>query len=502
MEFKKIKEKRLQCISHAKDLLNGSKLLLDKGLHNIAYHLAALALEEIGKSVMLVVGHVSINSQKGVKLLKQAGEDHPKKLFWALWGPTFGKKDMSKEQIDSFIDLSNKIHFIRLSGLYVDPFQDVDEPNKLVSPKETKNLISIAEARIKMEEYSDIKEPDQQTKDDFIWFASSAEDPEKKKLIFGKKSIDKLKEFNGDAVKWVRWMHAQFDKAEKESKELLQRELSLAEPSEIEKRNKKWRVKFRLKTMSHSLRNKHLNDWNSRTDFIRLNIGKKIPRKSELIVEMILPRGVPLQSLWYASWGEARRLAVSLSIASRGYFWWYLPQDVAKFYEKIVDVESNSEVVVERRPKLELNWGDNVLSASDLVNTAMCYRFLPRGNVRFLNDYVTGLSFFGKNDIHTPFEKEIYLDFYHALFHAMIFYKDYKEGDAFVDSFDRVFKNILKDTTGFREYIEIGEELMKSRKTKRAITLTECGAMKILCDVYIFHRINKLAQEDLKRRKK
>jgi len=502
MEFKKIKEKRLQCISHANDLLNGSKLLLEKGLHNIAYHLAALALEEIGKSVMLVVGHASISSQKGVKLLKQAGEDHSKKLFWALWGPTFGKKDMSKEQIESFIDLSNKIHFIRLSGLYVDPFQDTDEPSKLVSPEETKNLISIADARIKMEECSGIKEPDQQTKDDFIWFETSTEDPEKKKLIFGNKSIDKLKEFNGDAAKWVRWMHEQFDKAEKESRELLQRELSLAEPSVIEKRNKKWKVRFRLKTMSHSLRNKHLSNWNSKTDFIRLSIGKKTPRKSELIIEMILPRGVPLQSLWYAAWGEARRLAVSLSIASRGYFWWYLPQDVAKFYEKIVDVESDSEVGVERRPKLEFNWGDNVLSDSDLANTAMCYRFLPRENVRFLNDYVTGLSFFGKNDIHTPFEREIYLDFYHALLHAMMFYKDHKEANPFIDSFDRVFKAILKDISGFREYIEIAEELMKHRKTKKTVTLSECGAIKFLCDLYIFHRINKLAKKDLKKRKK
>ena len=173
MEFEKIKEKRSQCLRHANDLLNGSKYLLEKGLQNIAYHLAALALEEVGKSVMLVVGHASISSPKGVKILKQAGEDHTKKLFWALWGPTFGKKDMSKGQIDSFIDLANKIHLIRLSGLYVDPYQDTYEPSKLVSPGETKNMISITEARIKMEEYSDIKEPDQKTKDDFIWFESS-----------------------------------------------------------------------------------------------------------------------------------------------------------------------------------------------------------------------------------------------------------------------------------------------------------------------------------------
>jgi hypothetical protein len=107
---------------------------------------------------------------------------------------------------------------------------------------------------------------------------------------------------------------------------------------------------------------------------------------------------------------DARLNAVSLNIASKGYFWWYLPQDVSRFYEKIIDLESDTEVRVERGPKLELNWGKDELSESDLVNTIMCYRFLPRDNVDFLNAYVTGISFLGKNDIHTPFE-DVYLHY-------------------------------------------------------------------------------------------
>jgi len=500
MEYTKIKEKRLLCIKHAADLLNGSKLLLEKGLHHISYHLAALALEEVGKSVMLVIGHSSFNNQKGIKILKQAGEDHTKKLFWALWAPTFGKKEMSKEQIDSFVDLANKIHLIRLSGLYVNTDQDAPEPSSLVSLDEAKNLISITEARIKMEEYSDIKEPDQKTKDDFIWFESAVEDIEKKKLILGKKSIDKLKEFDGDSAKWISWMREKFDTAEKESKELLQKELSMAEPPDNQKIQQKWRIRFRLKTLSHTIKNKVLSNWNKRTDRIRLYLGDKKPRP-ELIVEVVLPKGVPIQGLWYAAWGEARRLAVSLNIASKGYFWWYLPQDVSKFYEKIIDLESSTEIRVERSPKLELNWGKDELSEPDLVNTIMCYRFLPRENIDFLNDYVTGISFLGKNDIHTPFENEIYLDFYHALLHAMMFYKDYVTGEPFINSFEKIFKIIMKDASGVKEYIEMADELLKNGKTRKPITLSECGAMKVLCDVYLHYRIDKMAQADLQKGK-
>lgn len=496
VEFKTIKDKRSQCIKHANDLLNGSKFLFEKGLHHISYHLSALALEEIGKSVMLVIGHGSIKNQKGVKILKQAGEDHTKKLFWALWGPSFGKKDMSKEQVDSFIDLANKIHSIRLSGLYVDTGEGMHDPSESVSIEETKNLISITEARIKMEECYDIKEPDQKIKEDFIWFEAAVEDPEKKKLILGKKSIDKLKEFDGDSAKWIGWMREQFDTAEKEGKELLQKELSMAEPPDNQKIQQKWKIRFRLRTLSHTFKNKVLNGWNKRTDRIHLYLGDKKPRP-ELIVEVVLPKGVPIQGLWYVAWGEARRLAVSLNIASKGYFWWYLPQDVSKFYEKIIDLESNTEVCVERNPKLELNWGKDELSESDLVNTIMCYRFLPRDNIDFLNDYVAGISFLGKNDIHTPFENEIYLDFYHALLHAMVFYKDHSNGVPFIDSFEQMFKIIMKDSSGVKEYIEIADELLKNRKARKPITLSECGAMKVLCDVYLHYKIDKMAQKDL-----
>jgi len=374
------------------------------------------------------------------------------------------------------------------------------DPSQSVTIEETKNLISITEARIKMEECYDIKEPDQKTKEDFIWFESSVEDPEKKKLILGKKSIDKLKELDGDSAKWIGWMREQFDTAEREGKELLQKELSMAEPSDNQKIQQKWKIRFRLRTLSHTFKNKILNSWNKRTDRIRLYLGDKKPRP-ELIVEVILPKGVPIQGLWYVAWGEARRLAVSLNIASKGYFWWYLPQDVSKFYEKIIDLESNTEVRVERSPKLELNWGRDELSESDLVNTIMCYRFLPRDNIDFLNAYVTGISFLGKNDIHTPFENEIYLDFYHALLHAMVFYKDHVEGTPFNDSFDKMFKVIMKDASGVKEYIEMADELIKNRKTRKPITLSECGAMKVLFDVYIHYKIDKIAQSDLKKAK-
>src|SRR5262245_14927698 len=44
------------CVAHARDLLESAKLVQHSGRSNIAYHLATLALEEIGRRELLQVG--------------------------------------------------------------------------------------------------------------------------------------------------------------------------------------------------------------------------------------------------------------------------------------------------------------------------------------------------------------------------------------------------------------------------------------------------------------
>jgi len=87
------------CLSHAQDLLSESKRILDeKKLPNIAYHLAVIALEEIGKSELVAMNHLS-QTQKDTQFGEKYFEDHVRKLFWALWGPSFGREVLTKDQI-------------------------------------------------------------------------------------------------------------------------------------------------------------------------------------------------------------------------------------------------------------------------------------------------------------------------------------------------------------------------------------------------------------------
>lgn len=48
-------------------------------------------------------------------------EDHEKKLFSALWGPSFAREKITRQQIEQIRKLAANIHTRRLEYLYADP---------------------------------------------------------------------------------------------------------------------------------------------------------------------------------------------------------------------------------------------------------------------------------------------------------------------------------------------------------------------------------------------
>ena len=500
MDVDAVRKLKKGCIQHSKRLLNAARLLEENGYANFAYHLATLALEEVGKSEMIVVGHLSVTEGRGKKILKQAAEDHEKKLFYALWMPYFGEQSMSNEEMQSFADFANSLHITRLRGLYVNPVKDFIEPDKVISMDEAKRLISLVDARVKMEESSDIKEMSKEEERDLAWFEEASEDVEKKKLILGGKSIAKLKDLKGDTLSWVRWLKEQFEDAERKSEDAIRRELQRERPEEGEDMKAKWLVTFRLVTSSHSVRQKVLNSWNSKFEMMKFRLGKKTKKlqTAELIVDLKMPSKVHLKGLWYTGWGAARSLAVALNIATQGYFWWYLPKDVGRFYDKITDLESGAEVGVERKPRLVIDWGKGVLSEQDLRNAAMCWRFLPRDNVEFLNAYVAGISLMGKNDIHTPFERRIFVDFYEGLLSAVGYYENVGDVEAQRSRIIQFFEGMLPGASEPKQYVELGAKSQDENERVK-ITLTECGWMKCLFDAYVMVKINEIVKRETRR---
>lgn len=146
-ELKTFKE---NCYLHASDLITGARLLHDSKLAHLAYHLAVAALEEIGKAELAKLSTFG-NKNEERDILEKLGDNHVKKLFWAIWSESFGKNIITKEQIEEFTTLANFIHSKRMDGLYVSlDLTNKMRPQDLVKSEDAEILIRLAEVSLKL----------------------------------------------------------------------------------------------------------------------------------------------------------------------------------------------------------------------------------------------------------------------------------------------------------------------------------------------------------------
>ena len=335
--FEKAIEARNACLTHAEDLLESAQAILDNGKPNIAYHLATLALEEIGKVGLIHISLTVQDFERNPAWAKKNSQDHIKKLFFAFFGAAFGNTVLNNEEFKSFQSLADKIHGTRLKGLYVDFGDELSIPSSAVTEDECRNLIKLTSARLNMEKAHEIADIPEEEQEELKWFIQSTDDPEIKKMLLGQKSMEKLAEL-GSAREWIVWLKEVMDKNAEENRKLAEKELKRQPPEGDEVLDEKWKVRIRLYCASHSLRQKVLNTWNNSSDWIKLVAVKGAKHKHELILEFTLTKNTPIQGLWWQSWGLTRQFVTALNIGSLGYFWWNLPKLTDKFYEKITSL--------------------------------------------------------------------------------------------------------------------------------------------------------------------
>jgi len=101
MTFEQLQTIRTLCLKNAEDLVNSAKNLLGTNVDHICYHLAALALEEIGKAELMQSKFHLDKYRDTEEQYRPDTEDHVKKLFWAIWGMAWLTGKVSKEEIES-----------------------------------------------------------------------------------------------------------------------------------------------------------------------------------------------------------------------------------------------------------------------------------------------------------------------------------------------------------------------------------------------------------------
>ncbi len=414
-------------------------------------------------------------------------DDHVKKLFWAFWGASFAKEKITQDLIEQYQGLASSIHSKRLEYLYSDT-SSANRPN--IPKKELDNIISLARARLMMEKsYGLLQAFNGEKAKRVKWFLESAQDSEKRKLMFGNSSIRKLEELKNSNA-WVNWLYNQFQQADKDSQKLLQEELLRKKPGGKEIYKDKWEVEVRLDSQSHSLRNSALSEWNKGINSPKLFLANK----NELIVKFILPSAVHVTKLWETSLDLLNQFLIAINVgAAGGVIFRNVPRDAARFHSKVTDLELKKEIKVELGTKLNINWKEAgwVINNAVLARTQrvmlLLYSDVKEGNLKlnsYLMSYLQGIVLFSKTDMHLRLEInafEVFMDCLIGLIkrdNSSITDKNLKE------EIPKVLKLVSYDE--LNRYIDAWHQLKEMKKTSEEITLTDVIGAKMFCDFYIY----------------
>ncbi len=493
----KIKNIRDKCLANAEASLSVAERELDKGADHICFHLALLALEEIGKAILVTIVHTVSVADRDKGNLSIAMDDHVKKIFWALWGGMFRDNKFTKESIEQNRELAATLHERRLYYLYTDPNNPTD-PSKRIKEGEAKRLVELTRARLELEKLTEVNNKfNEEDAKDLKWFFKATEDIDKRKYIFGNESLKKLEEFK-DGKEWMKWLMDVFQKNEEEMRKLAEQELRRQKPSETEAFQPKYKMRIRIQTPSHSVTNNAFSKWNEGTRDIKIykSDRKDVRRltKSEIIIDFTFPKALPMSGLWDHGFFMAKTLVIALNIATKGLFWWNVPKDVDKFYEEITDLEAdkngNVKVRVTVGKRLAIDWGKQmVLDQEEMGRVSTIAAFLMREHKKledFLKTYAFALVLFSKIDIHLRLEVNAFDEFFKAFKFALRTFGDW---DGKSDLKEAIMKQFTKldQSNEFEQTINLGIALNKDveRKKIHNITLTEIAAIKLYCDFYI-----------------
>lgn len=484
------------CLQSAKDFLTASEKLNDGKVPHICFHLALLALEDLGKANLIEAEYLFNNSETS-KDFKPDFIDHEKKLFWALCAGLFmSGRQVTRQELEEYSQMAKTLHDRRLETLYINPTNPLLPVDK-IEQKEVDLIISFVRVKIEMQETRQLTNINDEENYTLLWFFKAADDTEKAKLIFSAPSFAKLEEL-GETKLWLNWLKDTFDKNDLENKELLKKELERPQPPEGEELDPKWKIRIKLQSPSHSIKQKELNNFNSVSQWYKLFMGDK--KKNELILEVILSKNVSIYSLWAAGWDVSKMFIISLNIGSRGVFWWNTPRDVDRYYEDIEDLENKGAMV---RPvlqkRLQLAWHElhQVLKENDLAVTGLIFTLVIAANKQqtaaFVH-YSSALGLWAKTDVHFHFEVNAFEEFFQSFKVGLIEWGLWDGKADLVEVAKLVLNKQLTTTENLEKTLLIGINMTHGEiQSTEQITLTEVFAMKLYCDLLFL----ELAQRKL-----
>lgn len=474
------------CLKNAEDAVRAAEVLQSIDLFHFAYHLAVLSLEEIAK--IFIAWHQSNRIEKWDReTMNIPLDDHVKKIFWAIWFPSMGSEIITKELWNETKNLASSFHKKRLDAIYTDISDTIPSVGK-IQKKESEQLISFTKARLQLAKIDGEYTEGPESNSDLDWF-TAAVDSTKSSFIFGDKSQEKLIEL-GDPKAWIKWLIEHFKIEEAMLHALAEKEFA-KEANEDSSIVPKWKVKIKIITPSHSIRAKELQFFNSITKGTQLFKGND---NHTLFAEFTFGDSIHITQLWGHGWIYAKLFVAGLNISTNGLFYWEVPIDRERYYESILDIESDKRIDLTVNSGLNLNWSERkmVLSQHNLEVSliAQAYFLSINSTKKFapVNHYLKALGLFAKSDIHFSFEKEVFYSFFQCLKTAMLFNEILADNET-LDIIARghiIFAGMLNDMTNFDRIIEIGISFEKDpQKPRGHVSVGDVILMKQYCGFYL-----------------
>lgn len=488
------------CLANAHDLIRVAKRALDdERLPNVAYHLSVLALEEIGKSCLVGMRPFATMRKEDTTFIDSRLDDHVFKLFWALWTPSFRRGHVSKDEWDSVHGMASVIHENRLTSMYVDFPLDGSEPTAAkIDEEQARTILGLAEARLGMEGMADWDRLDLSPGSDLHWFIQASDEPEKRKLILGQKSFEKLGELRS-TVDWVSWLRAQSEQADAEAAAYLKQELERSGHDADDLGEDKWRLRFRLHSPTQSVRNSAIKEWNSWSNFIALATIQNNPHA--LDIQLTFREGMPFQALGNTAYRVARTFLAALNIGSVGFWWWQPLRQLDHFHETITDLKAPAGMMSDFRihswPKFE--WKREALKVPELNRVGLCFGMamqLPEDiYAKVIETYLTGIALIGKSDLHLNFVIQAAERFVACLMEAMRHFGNWDGDEVTIEPAIRSFlSRIDGEANNLDELIAITRTLRTGKADPAVVTMERAAMFKVLCDAYLINHFQGEAQ--------
>ncbi|MFH6987962.1 AbiV family abortive infection protein [Flavobacterium collinsii] len=494
-EIVKFNKFRELCLINSEDAIRTAEKLQYDFVNHIVFQLVVFGLEEIGK---VFIGWYQFNSKEtwGKEHYNIPIDDHVKKLFWAIWGPSFGQEKFSSKQMDEIKNMASSLHSKRLDVMYTE-LSDIIPSSEKISNEELDFYLKMARSRLELAKMDGELETNLNldTQEDIKWFMEISNHSEKRKFIFGHKSQEKLIEL-GVIKEWIVWLREYFLNEQNELQGILKKELEKPLEEKTEKFEPKWKVTIKLNSQSHSIRQNVLNKFSLKSPFIKFRKGGD---SHTLLIDLILDKSILITDLWHQGWNRSNLLVASLNVGTNGVFYWNIPKNMDKFYEEILDLESKRKLDAKLETSLELDWSSEqlYLGEDEIAMSLLIFKYFSKifGTLEFepVNYYTSGLGMFAKNDMHLRLEAECYLNFYLAFKKAIIINEKLEENTDIKEIGFKIIGNLLKNRIEYDKVIDIGTELeITNGQSKTPFTLTEVIGMKQYAGLYFISLAAKM----------